>query len=282
MLAIDILEQAALQLDELGIDTPRFDAELLLAHVWNVSRAVALARSNRGLPPPEQGHYQRLLDRRLSREPLAYILGHREFYDLDLIVDKRALVPRPETELLVEEVLRLTHEQEGGLRIADVGTGSGALAVTLAVHLPQATVYAVDASPDALALAAENARRHNVAHRIQFLEGDLLSPLCHPVDMIVANLPYVTSAEWEDLPPEIKDWEPRLALDGGFDGLDAIGPLLSKAGPYLRTGGTVLVEIGASQGPAVMSLAQTHLAGARVRLLQDYAGLDRCVVAELP
>jgi release factor glutamine methyltransferase len=166
-----------------------------------------------------------------------------------------------------------------GVRIADVGAGSGAIAVTLAVHLSRATVYALDASPEALALAAENAARHGA--RVRCLAGDLLAPLPGAVDLIVANLPYVTRDEWSALPPEIRDHEPRAALDGGADGLALIGRLLSTARGHLRPGGAVLAEIGAAQGEAAVALARAALPGARVALRQDYAGLDRLIVVQI-
>jgi release factor glutamine methyltransferase len=219
--------------------------------------------------------------RRAAREPLAYIVGHREFYGLDLIVDSRVLIPRPETELLVEHALRLGRQSAPPLQIADVGAGSGAIAVALAMHLPDATIYALDDSPGALAVTATNARRFGVSERICCLQGDLLTPLENTVDMITANLPYVTTAEWEVLPPEIRDYEPRRALDGGPDGLAPIRRLLSAARPYLQPDGALLLETGASQGEAVCALAHTYLPHSHVQLYQDYAGLDRLVISQV-
>jgi release factor glutamine methyltransferase len=263
-----------------GVESPRLDAELLLAQVLGTNRAAVLAWPERVLTPKELTRYRALANRRAAREPLAYILGHREFYDLDLAVDQRVLIPRPETEILVEEALRIGRRQTGPLLIADVGAGSGAIAVTLAVHLPQAVVYALDGSAGALAVTAENARRHNVAERVHCLAGDLLAPLPQPVDLIAANLPYVTTREWEALPPEIQDYEPRAALDGGTDGLALIRRLLATAGGHSRRGAVILSEIGASQGGAVTALASEYFPDATVRLMQDYAGLDRVIVIE--
>jgi release factor glutamine methyltransferase len=274
----EALRQASRMLANEGVDSPRLDAELLLAHVLEVNRAAVLARPERRLTPKELTRYRDLTARRAAREPLAYIVGHREFYGLDFAVDGRALIPRPETELLVEEALRLAKGMGPEVRIADVGAGSGAIAVALAVHLPGATIYALDASPEALALAAENAARHGV--RVRCLVGDLLAPLPEAVDLIAANLPYVTREEWSALPPEIRDHEPRSALDGGADGLGVIGRLLSTAGRHLRPGGGVLAEIGAAQGDKAVALARRAMPGARVRLCQDYAGLDRLVIVE--
>ena len=275
----EALAQAITRLGNGGVDSPRLDAELLLAHVLEVNRAAILARPDQHLTPKELTRYRDLVTRRAGREPLAYILGHREFYGIDFAVDPRALIPRPETELLVEHALSIARQLKPPLQIADVGAGSGAIAVTLALHLPQATLYALDHSDGALAVVAKNARHHHVAGRVRCLQSDLLSALPGPVDLITANLPYVTSEEWRDLAPEIRDHEPRAALDGGPDGLDLIRRLLATAGPCLRPGGALLLEIGASQGAPVTALAGQHFPQARVHMHQDYAGLDRLVIA---
>jgi release factor glutamine methyltransferase len=278
MLTKEALAQAASQLRERGVETPRLDAELLLAHVLGANRAALFTWPDRRLTPKELTRFRELIARRVAREPLAYIVGHREFFGLDFAVDPRALIPRPETELLIEHVLRLAQDMASSLQIADVGAGSGAIAVTLAVHLPRATLYALDDSPGALALTAENARRHGVADRVLCLQSDLLGSLPAPVDLITANLPYVTTEEWEHLIPEIREYEPRSALDGGLDGLNLIRQLLATAPPLLQSGGAVLLEVGASQGAAVTALAGQEFPQADVQLVQDYAGLDRLVV----
>jgi release factor glutamine methyltransferase len=274
------LTEAVHALSYAGVDSPRLDAELLLAHVLEANRAAVLSRPDRRLTPKQLTSYRYLVERRVAREPLAYILRRREFLGLDFAVDPRVLIPRPETELLVEEALRLARPKPAP-RLADVGAGSGAIAVSLAVHLPQATVYALDDSPEALAVTAENARRHGVDGRIHCLQGNLLAPLPEPVDLITANLPYVATAEWEDLAPEIRHHEPRAALDGGPDGLVLIRCLLAAAAPHLRLLGAILLEIGATQGQAVTAQAQQHFPSAEISLHQDYAGLDRLVVVQL-
>ncbi|MBN1659252.1 MAG: peptide chain release factor N(5)-glutamine methyltransferase [Anaerolineae bacterium] len=273
------VEQARLQLKSEGVESPRLDAELLLAHVLGATRALVLAHPERRLTPKDLTHYRALVERRASREPLAYIVGHREFYGLDFAVDQRVLIPRPETELLVERAVAFAR-QVPAPRIADVGAGSGAIAVTLAVQLPASTVYAVDASAGALEMTGENARRHGVTIRVHCLQGYLLEPLPERVHLIVANLPYVTTAEWAELMPEIRDHEPRQALDGGEDGLDLVRGLLASAGPRLEPGGTVMLEIGAEQGEAARAAAHEQFPQARVHVEQDYAGLDRLVVIE--
>lgn len=261
-------------------DEARLDAEVLLAHVLGWPRARLYAHPQRCLMARQQTLYQRLIERRMTYEPVAYLTGHKEFYGLDFFVDRRVLVPRPETELLVEQAIAVVEEcawRAGQAILADVGTGSGAIAVSLAVHLPGVAIYAIDVSPEALAVAAENCRRYGVEGRVRLLAGDLLEPLPEPVDVIVANLPYVSHAEYERLPPEVADYEPRPALDGGSQGLDTIERLLTSAVWHLNPGGVILLEIGATQGQAVTALAQRHWPHAAVELRQDYAGLDRMV-----
>lgn len=278
MLVREVLVQAAAQLREQGVETPRLDADLLLAHVLGVNRAALFTWPERRLTPKELTLFRDLVARRAAREPLAYIVGHREFFGLDFSVNPHVLIPRPETELLVEHALRLARQFDTPPCIADVGAGSGAIVVALAVHLPQATLYALDDSSEALALTAENARRHGVAGRIHCLHSDLLASLPVPVDLITANLPYVATGEWEGLAPEIRHFEPRSALDGGPDGLDLIRRLLATAAPHLQPGGAILLEIGASQGVAVTALARQCFPQADVQLYQDYAGLDRLLL----
>ncbi|MBC7252197.1 MAG: peptide chain release factor N(5)-glutamine methyltransferase, partial [Anaerolineae bacterium] len=239
-----------------GGDSPRLEAELLLAHVLSVERAYILAHPEHNLSPAESARYRQLIHRRAQHEPLAYLLGHQEFYGLDFYVSPAVLIPRPETELLVEEALAAARTSSSRpWCVADVGTGSGAIAVSLAVHVPHARVYATDASAEALAVAEENCRRHGVSERVILLQGHLLSPLPEAVDCIVANLPYVSHAEWDSLPAEIAVYEPRAALDGGPDGLKYIGELLASAAPYLRPKGVILLEIGSAQGAVVRKLA---------------------------
>lgn len=260
-----------------------FEADLLLAHVLGLSRADLYAYPERLLLPHQLAHYQTLLNRRARGEPLPYLTGQVEFYDLDLAVDARVLIPRPETETLVDLALQLVAARDQGpgsrFSLADVGTGSGCIAIALAVHAPRAHVYALDLSPDALDVARANARRHQVAGRITFLQSDLLAALSEPVDLIVANPPYVAAGEWSALPPEVRAHEPRLALYGGPDGLHVIRRLLNRAAVYLRPGGAMLVEIGAWQGAAATHLARQNFAD--VTLHSDLAGRDRvlCVKA---
>ena len=278
----EALHRAAAALAAAGSDEAALEAELLLAHALGTDRTHLYQRLSDDLPPDAAAAFEALLRRRLAHEPTAYIVGHREFFGLEFEVAPAAIIPRPETETLVELVLAFVSER--GLaapRIADVGVGCGAIAVSLAVSLPRAEILAVDVSPDALALARRNAERHGVAGRIDFREGDLLAPLqgsSRRVDVIAANLPYVRSADFEASPPEIRGHEPRLGLDGGRDGLRLIDRLLRDAPAYLKPGGALFAEIGEEQGEAALSLARPCFPQAQIEVKPDLSGLDRVLV----
>lgn len=256
-------------------DSASLDAQVLLCAVLDVERAYILAHPEQPLSASQQASYTAWVQRRAAGEPIAYILGRRGFYDLEFIVAPGVLIPRPETELLLEQALAYTQAHPAA-RVVDVGTGSGALAVTLAVHAPAATVCAVDISPDALAIARQNADLH--AANVTFYEGDLLTPLIAQgirVDVVMANLPYIASDELPAL--AVSQYEPRLALDGGGDGLDVIRRLLDQISQVCAAGALVLLEIGADQGAAALTLAQHTLNPAQAQIIPDYAGLDRIV-----
>jgi release factor glutamine methyltransferase len=268
-----------------GIEDAPLEAEVLLRHALRLDRAHLYSRLQETSIPGDEAAFRSLLARRLTREPTAYIVGRREFYGLDLETTPAALIPRPETELLVEAALARAclpgrRPSRDPFLIVDVGTGSGAVAVALAVHLPRASLIATDVSREALELAARNARRHGVESRIAFLQADLLSPLARPVDVIVANLPYVRSADWESLAPEIREHEPRIALDGGPDGLRQIGRLLGQAPSHLQPGGSLLVELGPPQAAAALALARRRFPSAAARILRDAAGRDRVLAID--
>ena len=255
------------------------EAELLLCRALGIDRARLYQRLNDPLGD-SAGAFVTLVDRRRGHEPLAYILGRREFFGLGFEVSPAALIPRPETETLVEAVIDFANERFRGIPfvIADVGVGCGTIAVAVAEALPNARVVATDQSVEALTLASRNAETHGVAGRIEFRHGDLLDPLTEPVDVIAANLPYVTTADWERLPPEIRDNEPRAALDGGPDGLRIIERLLREARAYLRPNGALFAEIGDGQGEAASAIAKEVFAGAGVEIVHDLAGKDRVLV----
>lgn len=277
---------AARRLREAGIESPQLDAAVLLSYVLGVNKAWLYAHPSRRLNEIEIARFEDLVRRRMRHEPVAYLVGYKPFYGLDITVDRRVLIPRPETELLVDQVLAhvryLIREGEQP-RVADIGTGSGAIAVALAVNVPGLIVYATDISPAALEVAGRNIWRYGVGDQVQLLPGPLLDPLPEPVDIIAANLPYVPTDELAQLPPQVRDFEPFLALDGGPDGLRVIRQLIEAlASPEgrakLRPNAAVYLEIGACQGDAAAEFAKRTLPDARVDVLPDYGGLDRVLV----
>lgn len=266
--------------------TPDLDAAVLLAHVTGATRALLLAYPERPLMDHEQAAFVNLVSRRLHGEPVAYLTGHREFMGLDFLTDPRALIPRPETELLVEIALvdaRARLDRGDMPVVADLGTGSGAIAIALAKLEPRlARVHAIDISADALSLAATNASRHGVADRVTFLNGDLLDPLPGPVDLLAANLPYVAPDYASTLPLDVRAYEPALALYGADDGLGHLRRLFADLPAFLRPGASVYLEFGFDQRAPLEALARARLPGAAVRIVADYAGWDRILVAHLP
>lgn len=273
------LAAGALLLERAGIEIARLDAECLLAEVLGCPRwQLALERS-RHLGAEEFSRYLRLLTRRQRREPLAYLLGHREFWSLPMAASPDVLIPRPETETLVEAALAVA-DRERDLTVVELCTGSGAVAVALARELPSARVIATDVSARALRVAQGNAALHGVAERIRFARGDLwraVNGAPASADLVVVNPPYVPTAAIPGLMPEVQ-WEPRLALDGGPDGLRILREIVATTPPRLAPGGHLLVEIGADQADAVVGLmAAADLEP--VRVVQDLAGRDRVVVA---
>jgi len=268
-----------------GIETARLDAELLLAETLNATRVDLYTHPERPLSVEERALYRSYIERRLAAEPVAYILGRKAFRYLTLKVTPAVLVPRPETELLVEAVLEFACRAGAaavrGLLVADVGTGSGAVGISVAKEVEGSTVYATDESREALEVAKENAKACGVSDRVVFLVGNLLEPMPGEVigslDAVVSNPPYVSSAQIETLPREIRDHEPRGALDGGPDGLDVIRRLMVSAREALRPGGLLAIEIGEDQGEAAVELAQGDFERAEVR--KDLGGHDRVLVA---
>lgn len=280
MIRRESLNRAAEALARQFLQEAKQEAEVLLRSVLGVGRAELYTDMEYPLSPRQARAFQEKVERRLSYEPAAYILGQREFFGLEFYVDNRVLIPRPESELLVETAIDLAsrfYEGKRPLLVADIGTGSGALAIALAVSLPQAFLYATDISSSALESAAINCRRHGVSSRVCLLQGDLLEPLSEAVDIIVANLPYVSRREWEQLSPEVKLFEPPEALLGGEDGLDLVRRLLYQASGKLLPGGSLLLEIGMGQGGEVSELAKHYFPRSKVELLPDLAGIERVV-----
>lgn len=266
-----------------GVDAPRLDAELIVTKVLGLRRIDLYLRWEQPLEPAELAAVRALAERRRRREPVAYLLGEREFYGRPFAVDARVLVPRPETELAVELSLAaldaLGPDEAGELRALDIGAGSGAIAVTLAAERPALTVDAVEVSEAAAAVARANAARHGVSERVRVLDGSLYGPVRgRRYAVVVSNPPYVTTAEVDAAMPEVSQHEPRLALDGGVDGLDVVRLVVKGAPAALRPGGSLVVEIGDGQGEAAAALAtEAGLSGVEVR--RDLAGRERVLLA---
>ncbi|MBN1954653.1 MAG: peptide chain release factor N(5)-glutamine methyltransferase [Anaerolineae bacterium] len=256
---------------------PHLEAERLLSHATGFSRARLLAHPEHVLPPKQLASYRGMVQRRAAHYPLPYLTGWVEFYSLAFAVTPDVLIPRPETETLVELALRRQPR-----RVIDVGTGSGCIAVALALHLPQAEVLATDISAAALRVAAANARQHGLHGRIRFVQCDLVAPLQRPVDLLVSNPPYVAREEWDMLPASARCYEPRLALDGERGGLATVRRLLARASRLLEPGGAMLIEIGAAQGDEAARLARAVLPGAHVAVHPDLAGRDRVLEITAP
>ena len=261
-----------------GMEDASLEGELLLRHALGMNRVQLYQELNSEMTRQQEETFWNLVRRRLSGEPTAYITGHCEFYGLDFYVDRRVLIPRPETELLVEKVLRLAQDNTIST-IADIGTGCGAIAVTLALHLPRAVIYATDLSATALEVAALNCRKHGVADRIRLLKGNLLDPVSEPVDLIIANLPYVRKSYLTQM--STAGFEPSLALDGGVDGLDRIRQLCHQASREFLFGGYLILEIGEGQSQAVASLLRHLFSTAEIAVTPDIGGIDRMVCLSL-
>ena len=283
-----------------GIDQPRLEAEILLAHVLGLERIALYMTYEEIVAEPDRAAFRDLVRRRAAGEPSRYLVGTTEFMGLAMKVTPDVLIPRPETEQLAEEVIRRVGAAAPPLPmgaevdetdaaapaqvdVIELGTGSGALAVSLAVHLPGARVTGTDVSPAALEVARANAEAHGVADRVTLLEGDLYEPLdaadAQPADFLLANPPYVAEGEWDGLPADIREHEPREALVAGPDGTEVIERLLRGARAYLKPGGVLMVEIGAAQGRRVREMAEGTRGLVDVDIRKDYAGHDRILVA---
>ena len=271
---LEVIRWTVARFTERALATPRLDAELLVAHALGLPRVQLYVQFDRPLVPDELAAIRALIKRRQGGESVAYLVGKKEFWGLDFTVDARVLVPRPDTETLIEEARERLAGGES-VRLADVGTGSGAIALTLAKLFPQAAVFASDLSTGALEVARANAERLGLA--VTFAEGDLAAPLAAdaPFSLIAANLPYIASSEMATLPPEVKS-EPALALDGGPDGLALVRRLVADAPALLAAGGALVLEIGAGQAGATAELLRA--AGlADVRTRRDLGGVERVV-----
>ncbi len=280
-----VLREAAETLSSNHIEQARLESGILLAHVLGLRKEDIIIYSDQELTDPQEEKFQQLVERRCRKEPLAYIVGHREFWSLEFKVNPKVLIPRPETEGVVERLLNLAGDEtsEKVIRMLDVGTGSGILAIVAALEFPKARITAVDNSGDALEVARENALRHQVAERIEFLEMDLMRDWDLPkndlYDYILSNPPYIPSRELKQLMPDVRDYEPREALDGGPDGLACYRCIVANAFPYLKPGGHLIFEVGDDQAEPVQQSLQAHGGLDEIEIVQDLSGRDRVVSA---
>lgn len=260
-----------------GIEGPRLEAQILLAHALGCQKIDLYVRHDEVPAEDKRAAFRELIRKRAEGTPVAYLVGYREFYSLPFIVTPAVLIPRPETETLVMQALGIMRSMESP-RVLDIGTGSGCIAITLAKQHKNAQLTAVDASAAALEVAAANASRHKISDRISFAEGDLFGPVNgRQFDVIVSNPPYIADDEFAALDKGVRDFEPRSALAGGPDGLEFYRRIASEAPASLVPGGSILVEIGATQGPAVSKLFETHVGPAKTS--PDSAGRPRVVMA---
>jgi len=275
---LSVLQWTEKRFAERGLASPRLDAQVLLAHVLQKDRVYLYTHFDQPLAPEELAKYRGLIQRRLAGEPVAYLVGEKEFQSLTFAVDKRVLVPRPDTEATVEAALALLPSGASG-RVVDVGTGSGAIALSIKKERPDLEVLAVDLSSDAAAVARANAERLGFA--VEIVEGDLLAPVAAraPFTLIVSNPPYIPSDDIAALAPEVRS-EPMLALDGGEDGLDAIRRLIADAPPLLADGGALVLEVGFGQAPAVVALFAADGRYDPAMTTKDLAGIERAVSAQ--
>ena len=272
---LEVLRGTERYLADRGVENPRLNAEHLLAHALGLKRMELYLQFDRPLAESERAPLRDLVKRRGTREPLQHVLGTAEFHGRTFACDKRALVPRPETEQLVELALEIAKDKPAAT-ILDIGTGSGVIVLTIALELPSATLHATDLSPDALALAAENAARHALTDRIVFHQADLLPPDDARFDLIIANLPYIPAEEIASLSPEVRH-DPASALDGGTDGLDLIRRLIETAPDRLAPGGALLLEIGLGQADAVNTLLSARKFR-DISVRPDYQNIPRFAV----
>lgn len=282
MTLFEVLKGSADVLKDHRVENPRLNAELLLAQCLGFSRETLYANLRREIQTEEKKALDELLRRRMAGEPLQYLLGHQEFWSVDLKVDPRVLIPRPETEVLVDQALSILATPSGRVpRVLDIGTGSGAIVIALTNEFEEIFAVATDISQEALQVAKDNARKVGVGQRIRFVRGDLLHPF-RPLtdgvfDLILSNPPYICRSDIEELTREVKDHEPRLALDGGEDGLDFYRRMSRQVPSYLRKGGWLLVEIGQGQGTEISTLFEQSGCFSAPELVRDLSGIERVI-----
>ena len=271
------LDWAQHKLIQAKVDSPQLDAEVLMAESLNISRAELMTYPGRVLSRIEAENFRSRIERRVLREPVSQITGVQEFWSLEFLVDEKVLTPRPETEILVEQCLKALAKDSSTLKILDLGTGSGILAITLAKEIPQSQVTAIEKS--ALEVARKNALRHVVADRICFMSVDMMTADWQgPYHLIVSNPPYIESENLSKCMPEVRQYEPVLALDGGRDGLDYYRFIIPKALEQLEEDGLLAFEVGHTQAAAVVTLMEIYLDYQDIQVVQDYSGYDRVVL----
>jgi release factor glutamine methyltransferase len=281
----ELLRAGAIRLREADVESPRLCVEMLMAHLLGCDRVALHHCSRDELSTDDAARFEALLTRRVAREPVQHIVGRTEFWSLDILCDSSALIPRPETEVVVETALGVL-KNSAAPAIADIGTGTGCIAIALAMELPGARLYASDISREALTLAARNLSAHGLTQRVQIIEGDLAEPflrlgLAGQFDAIVCNPPYVAESDKPTLQPEVRDYEPEAALYGGPDGLQVIARLLAETGPLLKPAGYLIIEIAQGQARAARELAETF-AGCWcvIRTIADPAGIERVLLIQ--
>lgn len=261
-----------------GVESPRLDAEVLLSHILQKERIYLYVHFDEPLEGAELARFREMVKQRVKRVPVAYIIGEREFMGLPFKVSPAVLVPRPDTEILVEAVIKELGEKTDPV-FADIGTGSGAIVLSILKNIENAQAAAVDISADALMVAKENAQRLELSERVDFFQGDLYEPVRGRIfDAIVSNPPYIPDADIEGLEPEVREYEPYGALAGGVDGLDFYRKLVKEGAALLRPGGFIAFEVGIHQAQAVAALADEDTAFTKTQIVKDYAGIDRVVI----
>ena len=261
-----------------GVDSPRLDAEVLLSHVLQKERIYLYIHFDEPLEAAELAAFREMVKKRVQRIPVAYIVGAREFMGLRFAVSPAVLIPRPDTEILVEAVIERLKDKSQ-IKFVDIGTGSGAIVLSLLHYLPLACAVAVDISQDALAVATENAETLLVKDRVDFYQGDLYEPLAaEKFDAIVSNPPYIPNADIAELEPEVKEFEPYGALAGGLDGLDFYRRLIADGSEHLKDGGFMAFEVGINQAQVVAAIAESVPTFGQTQIIKDYAGIERVVI----
>jgi release factor glutamine methyltransferase len=277
---IDLIEWTTEYFERHEVPTPRLDAELLLGHLLQKSRLQLYLSFEMPVFQNTLSKFRELIKKRIAHTPVSYLTHHKEFMSLDFYVDRRVLIPRPETEMLVETALQ---QQEKNCRLVDIGTGCGTIAIGLSHHRPDWEIIATDVSTEALEVAQQNALTHNCADRLTFLHGDLFEPLSELTnlhfDWIASNPPYVSTDDASTLSPDVREHEPEIALFAGADGLDIIRRIVADAPQFLNPQGKLILEIGYNQSRAVQYLIRSQPAFKRCEIIKDYSGIERVILA---